>query len=109
MPSIRARRSDEVGGVVYNGAFFYLEAMMGLNIESKRAQALAEELAKETGQTMAAAIESALEDQLMRIHRHKEREYRFNKIKEIVSKLPPVPHGVTSDHSDLYDDDGLPA
>ena len=82
---------------------------MGLNIDSERAHALAVELARETGQTITAAIESALEDQLLRIHRHKEREYRFNKIKEIVSRLPPVPPGVTSDHSDLYDDDGLPA
>jgi antitoxin VapB len=45
----------------------------------------------------------------MRLHRHHEREYRFNRIKEIVSKLPPAPPGVTSDHSDLYDEDGLPA
>ncbi len=81
---------------------------MGMNIKSERAHQLAQRLAKETGLSMTAAVEKALEDQLMRIHRHQEREYRFNKIKEIVSKLPPSPAGVTSDHSDLYDEYGLP-
>lgn len=82
---------------------------MGLNIKSERAHELARQLAKETGQTMTAAIEQALSDQLMRLHRHQEREYRFNRIREIVSRLPPPSAGATSDHSDLYDDDGLPA
>ena len=81
---------------------------MGLNIKSERAHEMARELARETGLSMTAAVEKALEDQLMRLHRHHEREYRFNRIKEIVSKLPPVPPGVTSDHSDLYDEMGLP-
>ncbi|WP_274630463.1 type II toxin-antitoxin system VapB family antitoxin [Arvimicrobium flavum] len=82
---------------------------MSLNIKSERAHQLARDLARETGLSMTAAVEKALEDQLMRIHRHAEREYRYQRIKEIVSKLPPAPPGVTSDHSDLYDDDGLPA
>ncbi|MCO5082182.1 MAG: type II toxin-antitoxin system VapB family antitoxin [Rhizobiaceae bacterium] len=82
---------------------------MSLNIKSERAHELARELARETGMSMTSAVEKALEDQLMRIHRHAEREYRYQRIREIVSSLPPVPQGVTSDHSDLYDDDGLPA
>lgn len=82
---------------------------MGLNIKSERVHQMARQLAKETGLSMTAAVEQALEDQLLRIHRHQEREYRFKKIKEIVSKLPPPPPDVTSDHSDLYDEDGLPA
>jgi len=82
---------------------------MGLNIKSERVHDLARQLSRETGLSMTAAIEKALEDQLTRIYRHQERDYRFNKIKEIVSKLPPPPPGVTSDHSDLYDEHGLPA
>ena len=81
---------------------------MGLNIKSEKAHELAKELARETGTTMTAAIEKALEDQLMRIYRHKERDARFNAIKDIVTRLPSK-SGATSDHSDLYDDDGLPA
>ncbi len=80
---------------------------MGLNIKSERVHALARQLSRETGLSMTAAIEKALEDQLARIYRHQEREYRFERIKEIVSKLPPPP-GLTSDHSDLYDEYGLP-
>ena len=82
---------------------------MGLNIKSDQAHELARRLAKETGLTMTAAIEVGLENQLDRIYRHKERDYRYRRIKEIVSRLEPVPEGVTSDHSDFYDDDGLPA
>lgn len=82
---------------------------MGLNIKSERAHELARQLARETGLSMTAAIEKALEDQLMRIHRHAERESRYQRIRAIVDSLPPAPPGVTSDHSDLYDDDGLPA
>lgn len=81
---------------------------MGLNIKSERVHELAKRLSQETGLSMTAAIEKALEDQLARLARHQEREYRFNRIKEIVSKQPPPPPGVTSDHSDLYDEDGLP-
>jgi antitoxin VapB len=82
---------------------------MSLNIKSDRAHHLARQLARATGKSMTAAVENALEDHLMRLHRQAEREYRFQRIKEIVDSLPPVPEGVTSDHSDLYDDDGLPA
>lgn len=82
---------------------------MGLNIKSDRVHELARRLADETGLSMTAAIEKALEDQLTRIYRNQERESRFNQIKEIVSKLPAPPPGVTSDHSDLYDEYGLPA
>ena len=86
-----------------------MEAILSLNIKSDKAHELARQLATETGTTMTAAVEKALEDQLMRVHRHAEREYRYQRIKETVARLPPVPPGVTSDHSDLYDDDGLPA
>lgn len=36
------------------------------------------------------------------------KEERLRKIRAISSKLPPAPPGVTSDHSDLYDENGLP-
>lgn len=82
---------------------------MGLNIDSAKVQQLAEQLARETGEPLNTVIEKALEDRLLRLHRYREREWRFKRIKELTSKAGPIPHGVTSDHSDLYDDDGLPA
>lgn len=81
---------------------------MGLNIKSDRVHQLARQLAHETGDTMTAVVEKALKEKLTRFHRHQEREARYRRIKEIVSRLPPPP-GITSDHSDLYDEDGSPA
>ena len=82
---------------------------MGLNIKSRRVHDLARQLARETGETMTAVIEQALEEKLIRLSRHQERAARKRRLDEILARLPPVPPGVTSDHSDLYDDDGLPA
>ena len=82
---------------------------MGMNIKSERAQRLARQLADETGQSMTAAIEQALEAEIARLHRERDFVERKRRVREIVKSFGPVPEGVTSDHSDLYDDDGLPA
>lgn len=81
----------------------------GLNIKNENVHRLAKRLAQETGQSMTTVIEQALEEKLIRLSRHQERTARLRRIIEILDRLPPVPPGVTSDHSDLYDDDGLPA
>ena len=82
---------------------------MGLNIKNEKVHRLAKQLAQETGETMTSVIEQALEEKLVRLDRHKEADARLRRIDEILARLPPVPPGVTSDHSDLYGDDGLPA
>lgn len=82
---------------------------MGLNIKSRKVHDLAKQLARETGESMTAVIEQALEEKLIRLSRYQERAARKRRLDEILARLPPVPPGVTSDHSDLYDDDGLPA
>jgi antitoxin VapB len=82
---------------------------MGLNIKSERVHELARALSIATGKTMTAAIEEALEEKL---HRLQEEEGRANQIAEVlafIKSLGPPPHGLTSDHSDLYDERGLPA
>jgi antitoxin VapB len=81
---------------------------MGMNIKNERVHELAKRLARETGETMTTAIEQALREKLSRLDRLQEREARYRRIRAIVDSLPPPPPGVTSDHSDLYDDDGLP-
>jgi antitoxin VapB len=86
-----------------------MEIIMGLNIKNENVHRLAKRLAQETGETMTSVIEQALEEKLLRLARHKEAGARLRRIDEILARLPPVPPGVTSDHSDLYDDDGLPA
>lgn len=81
---------------------------MGMNIKSDKAQRLARQLADETGQSMTAAVEQALEAELARLHRERDVAERKRRIREILDSLPPPPPGVTSDHSDLYDEWGLP-
>lgn len=81
---------------------------MGMNIKSEKAQRLARQLADETGLSMTAAVERALEAELERLHRIRDVAERKRQVREIVDSFGPVPMGLTSDHSDLYDDRGLP-
>lgn len=82
---------------------------MGMNIKSEKAQRLARQLASETGLSMTAAIERALEAELQRLRLNDDYATRKARIKEIIKRSGPTPDGVTSDHSNLYGDDGLPA
>lgn len=81
---------------------------MGMNIKNPEVQKLARQLADETGETMTSAIQHALEERLARLHRGRDVAEKKRKIREILDSLPPPPPGVTSDHSDLYDEWGLP-
>lgn len=81
---------------------------MGMNIKSEKAHRLAKQLARETGQSMTAAVEQALEAEIDRLHRQRNVAERKRRVRQILDSLPPPPHGVTSDHSDLYDEWGLP-
>jgi antitoxin VapB len=86
-----------------------MEDRMGMNIKNPTVERLAKELAAETGETMTSAIQVALEERLERLRRERDVAEKIRRIDEIVDSLPPVPPGVTSDHSDLYDENGLPA
>jgi len=81
---------------------------MGINIKNEEVQRLARELARATGQSMTAAIEGALREKLHRVHREKDIELRRARVREIVERAGPAPRWLTSDHSDLYDEIGLP-
>ena len=82
---------------------------MGLNIKSEEVHRLAREVAAETGISMTAAIEAALREKLDRLKRTKDTDERIARLRAMLDELGPPPPGLTSDHSDLYDDDGLPA
>ena len=81
---------------------------MGMNIKNPTVERLAKELAAETGETMTSAIQVALEERLERLHRQRDVAEKKRRLREILDSLPPPPPGVTSDHSDLYDEFGLP-
>jgi antitoxin VapB len=85
-----------------------MEVEMGMNIKNATVEKLAKELAAETGETMTCAIQKALEERLQRLRRERDVEEKKRRIDELLDSLPPVPPGVTSDHSDLYDEYGLP-
>jgi antitoxin VapB len=85
-----------------------MEVEMGMNIKSERAHVLAKRLSKETGDSITSVVEKALEEKLLKLERSREKAGRLLLIRNIVAKLGPVPPGVTSDHSDLYDEWGLP-
>lgn len=79
---------------------------MGLNIKNEHVHELARRLASMTGENMTVAIERALEERLERVSVHAEGEERLRRVEEILKRLPPPPPGLTSDHSDLYNEFG---
>ena len=83
---------------------------MGLNIKNEEVHRLAREVAARTGETMTSAIQLALEEKLARLTAKDEREIaaRRARVRAILDSLPPVPPGVTSNHDDFYDENGLP-
>jgi len=82
---------------------------MGINIKNEKVEELARNLAMQTNQSITGAIEQALNGELRRLEREADYETRKARIKEILRRSGPTPPGVTSDHTDLYDDRGLPA
>ncbi len=88
-----------------------------LNIKSARADELVSRLVALTGESKTQAVVSALEERLARVEaeqakpqRHPDYEKRMALMREIGAKVRALtpPHLRTSDHSDLYDENGLP-
>jgi antitoxin VapB len=82
---------------------------MGLNIKNERVHELARILSQATGKTMSAVIEEALEEKLTQLERDREMPGKIEWLEARLKELGPPPPGLTSDHSDLYDEQGLPA
>ena len=88
-----------------------------LNIKSLRADELVSRLVALTGESKTQAVVSALEERLARVEaeqakprRHPDYEKRMALMREAASEISAMlpPHLRTSDHSDLYDENGLP-
>lgn len=89
------------------------ETAMGnqLNIKSDDAYRMASRLAEVTGQSLTTAVTDAIREKLDRELHDRDREERLRQLREITADIrsrlgEPLP---SSDHSWLYDDDGLPA
>jgi antitoxin VapB len=85
-----------------------MEAPVGLNIKNEKVERLAREVAAETGESLTSAIQHALEERLLRLRRDQDFEIKKARVREILKRSGPTPPGLTSDHSDLYDERGLP-
>lgn len=79
---------------------------MGMNIKSEEAHALARQIVRHTGESLPPAVVVPLKG---RLERERNAQDKIRPIDEILARRPPVPEGVTRDHSDLYNDRGLPA
>lgn len=82
---------------------------MGMNIKNDHVHGLARILSQATGKSLTKVIEEALEEKLARLEREREMPSRIAWIEARLAELGPPPAGLTSDHSDLYDENGLPA
>lgn len=81
---------------------------MGMNIKSAEAHALAKKIASQTGESLTSAVVVALRERLERIERERNVQEKIRRIDEILARSGPTPPGATSDHSDMYDEMGLP-
>jgi antitoxin VapB len=82
---------------------------MSLNIKDPEAHKLAELVAKETGETLTAAVTQALRERLERVRRRNRRAVILEKIHAISARSAALLKGPRIDHAGLlYDEKGLP-
>jgi antitoxin VapB len=83
---------------------------MALNIKNPETYKLAQELSKQTGETMTDAVTIAVRERLERV-RHARRGTRLKRLQRIVDDLAPrfKEPFKSIDHGDLlYDENGMP-
>lgn len=81
---------------------------MSLNIKDPEAHRLAQELAKETGQSMTRVVTEALRDRLHAI-RQARRKASAEELIALAARCAELVKRPYLDHGDLlYDEDGLP-
>ena len=82
---------------------------MSLNIKDPEAHKLAQLLAKETGETMTAAVTNALRERLDRFRARRKSDAIAAVLDDIAKRGAALDKGPYIDHADvLYDDKGLP-
>jgi antitoxin VapB len=80
-----------------------------LNIKSEEAYRLASRLAELTGESLASVVTKALEAELERVERQRDRRARLDHVMAIAKEIPAhMREPVSSDTSWLYDENGLP-
>ena len=83
---------------------------MALSIKNQEAERLAHLVAKETGETLTAAIEQALRERLERLRRRQRAPVLIERLLEIANRVAALPRldNRTPDEILGYDENGLP-
>ena len=82
---------------------------MSLNIKDPTAHALAQTLAKETGETMTQAVTEAIRERLERVRRRRKPEATVAELLAIGHRCASTLKGKPIDHGAmLYNESGLP-
>jgi antitoxin VapB len=82
---------------------------MSLNIKDPEAHKLAQQLARETGESMTAAVLQAIRERLEAVRRRRKRDAMHAAIMAIGKRGASLNKGPYIDHADLlYDDKGFP-
>jgi antitoxin VapB len=82
---------------------------MSLNIKDPEAHKLAQALARETGETMTAAVTQAIRERLDSVRRRHKRDALLADIHAISARSAALMKGPPIDHAEvLYDENGLP-
>lgn len=81
---------------------------MSMNIKSEEAHRLAKQLSQMIGKSLTATVEDALREKYYRESKDRDVDLRRKQARAIIERSGPTPRGLTSDHSDLYDEIGLP-
>jgi len=80
-----------------------------LNIKSEEAYRLASRLAELTGESLTLVVTKALEGELERVERQRDRRARLDHVMAIAKEIRAhMREPVSSDTSWLYDENGLP-
>jgi antitoxin VapB len=83
---------------------------MGISIKNDRAERLARELARETGESLTTAITRALEERLARVEGRRSPTDKLQLARSVLRRMDalPVLDGRAADEILGYDEHGLP-
>ena len=79
---------------------------MALNIKNQETHRLAQQLADLTGETMTAAVSTAIAERIERIQQMRSSSEIIKRVRQLIQKAGGREEYF--DHSDLYDENGLP-
>lgn len=83
---------------------------MALSIKNKATERLARQVARETGESLTAAIDTSLKERLQRLKQRRRERIITEKVEEILRRVDSLPTLDTRPEGEIlgYDDQGMP-